>query len=442
MRNLRRFVSGLFMALALTAISLSVHARLPGDDPDSGLEALDFIVAVVNDDVILASELKDHLRTVIGDLRRRGAQIPAPQVLHKQVLDRVVLTRLQLQEAETSGIRLDDDTLNRAVRNIAQENGLNLAEFRTALQKEGFSFASFREQIRDQLIISRLRQRKVNNRVAVTSQEVDAFLASQESAGNNFREFHIGHILISLPSPASPDQIAEARQKADALVTSLRAGGDFSQAAIENSSSQQALEGGDLGWRPAAEIPVVLAERATALKDGEISDAFRSPAGYHIVKMFESRSTQSMMIEQIHGRHILIKTNTVITDQEARRRLGVLRERVENGEDFAILARSNSDDTGSAAKGGDLGWVSPGEMVENFEKILFALPNGEISEPFQSEFGWHIAQALERRQHNAALDMIRNKAAEHLRKRKTEEELEQWLRSLRDDAYIDYRLDR
>lgn len=430
------------MALALTATSLSVHARLPGDDPDSGLEALDFIVAVVNDDVVLASELKDHLRTVIGDLRRRGAQIPAPQVLHKQVLDRVVLTRLQLQEAEKSGIRLDDDTLNRAVRNIAKENGLNLAEFRTALQKEGFSFASFREQIRDQLIISRLRQRKVNNRVAVTSQEVDAFLASQESAGNNFREFHIGHILISLPSPASPDQIAEARQKADALVTSLRAGGDFSQAAIENSSGQQALEGGDLGWRPAAEIPVVLAERATALKDGEVSDAFRSPAGYHIVKMFESRSTQSMMIEQIHGRHILIKTNTVITDQEAWRRLNVLRERIVNGEDFATLARSNSDDTGSAAKGGDLGWVSPGEMVEVFEKTLFGLPDGGISEPFQSEFGWHIAQTLERRQHNAALDVIRNKAAEHLRKRKTEEELEQWLRSLRDDAYIDYRLDR
>lgn len=432
----------LLLAATLAMLTLTAQARLPGDDPNSGLEGLDFIVAVVNDDVILASELKDHLRTVIEELKRKGARIPPPAVLHKQVLDRVILTRLQLQAAESSGIRLDDDTLNRAVRNIASENGLNLAEFRNALQKEGFSFASFRDQIRDQLIISRLRQRKVNNRVAITAQEVDAFLDNQEAAGNTLREYHVGHILIGLPSPASPEQVAEARDKADSLLASLKNGADFAQAAIENSAGQQALEGGDLGWRPLAEIPVVLAEHVARLKDGEVSDAFRSPAGYHIVKLFESRSTQNLMVEQVHGRHILIKTNTVITDQEAMRRLDVLRERILNGEDFETLARSNSDDTSSAARGGDLGWVSPGEMVPNFEKTLFSLANGEISEPFRSEFGWHIAQAIERREHNAALDMMRNKAAEHLRKRKTEEELEQWLRQLRDDAYIEYRLDR
>ncbi len=429
--------------LLLISFSLFSHssvAGLPGDDPNSGLQALNFIVAVVNDDVILANDLKEQLLTTVNDLRARNVRLPPAQILQKQVLDRLILTKLQIQDAERSGIRIDDDSLNRAIRNIARNNKLTLANFRATLEREGYVFASFRKQIRQQLVISRLRQRKVNNRVSITPQEVDAYLISQTAQGNSQLQFHLSHILLALPTDAAPENIIKTREQAQTLVEELRNGRDFAQAATALSAGNKALEGGDLGWREAAKIPSLFSERVQSMKPGEISDAIRSPAGFHIIKLNASRANEVHMIEQVKGRHILIKTNEIVSDQEARRRLNTIRDRLLAGEDFGTLARSNSDDTGSAANGGDLGWVSPGEMVPQFEKVLFSLPIGDISTPFQSAFGWHIAQAVEKRQHNAAEEDIRNKAAKAIRERKIEEELELYLRRLKDSAFIDYRL--
>lgn len=433
-----------FLKLALTALLLSASSTvfsLPGDDPRSNLEPLNFIVAVVNDDVIMASELKAEIQTVVDELRAKGGRIPPAKILNKQVLDRVILTKLQLQEAEAAGIRVDDDTLNRAVRNIARKNGLSLAQFRQALVKEGFSFASFREQIRNQLVVNQLRKRQVDSRVTVSPQEVDAYLANAAAQGKDQREFKLAHIQINVPSNASSAQVRQARELANSVVSKARAGENFADLAAQYSAGRRALEGGGLGWRKISQLPELFSDVVPGLEKNEITDPIRSPVGFHILKLLDSRSSEVHLIEQVKARHILIKPNEVITASEAKRRLSVLRGRLQSGDDFATLARANSDDTGSAVKGGELGWLSPGETVPAFEKTLFKLPIGEISEPFESVFGWHIAQVLERRKHDASAEVKRGGAASEIRKRKKEEQLELWLRQLRDNAYVDYRIE-
>lgn len=424
----------------LLLVSSGIHA-LPGDSANSGLKPLNFIVAVVNDDVILASELKSEIQSVVEELRANGSRIPPANILNKQVLDRTILTKLQLQEANAAGIRVDDDTLNRAVRNIARKNGLSLAQFRQTLLKEGFDFSSFREQIRKQLVINQLRQRQVESRVSVSPQEVDAYLSNAAAQGKDQREFHLAHIQINVPSNASSDQVRKARELANTVVSKARSGEDFAALAAQYSSGRRSLEGGDLGWRKISQLPSLFNEKVPGLKKGQITDPVRSPIGYHILKLLDSRSSEVHMVQQVKARHILIKPNEVITEPEARRRLAVLRERLLAGDDFATLARANSDDTGSAVKGGELGWLSPGETVPAFEKILFSLGVNEISEPFKSVFGWHIAQVLDHRKHDASTEVKRSEAASEIRKRKKEEQLELWLRQLRDNAFIEYRID-
>ena len=419
----------------LTGLVLLLSANLPL------AETLNRVVALVNDDVILESELSSRETMIVDQLRQQQAQLPSRPSLRKQVLDRLVLENLQLQLAERSGIRVDDETLNSNLRNLAKQNGMTLTEFREVLEKDGFDYAAFREEFRDQIIMNRVRQEMVDKRVQVTEQEVDQLLASAASFNDQDREYRLAHILVSVPEAASPEQVQAARKRAEDILSRLSAGADFEQIAIAESDGQQALSGGDLGWRKTGQLPSFFTNVVGQLERGQVSELIRSPSGFHIVKIMDIRGEERHLIKQTHARHILLRTDALVSEAEADNRLRQLRERIEQGEDFATLARSHSQDPGSASEGGDLGWVTPGEMVPEFEQVMDQLGNGQISEPVQSRFGWHLIQVLARREHDDTAEFRRNRARESIRQRKTDEELEIWLRRLRDESYVEYIVD-
>lgn len=411
-------------------------------DAESGdVAEIDRIVAVVDDSVILQSELDEMLITIKRQMSQQDTQLPPDEVLRKQVLERLIMMRLQLLYAERTGVRVDDEKLNAALNTIAQQNKMPLNDFRLALEKEGFNFAHFRENIRNQIIITQLQQRQVNSLVTVSDQEVENFLANEKLQGSVADEYHLAHILIGLPEGATPDKIQAARSKAQRILDDLRRGADFQKMAVSLSEGQQALEGGDLGWRTTAQIPSLFVDIVTAMKPGDVSDLVRSPSGFHIIKLLEHRGMDKHSVKQTHVRHILIRTNDLIGDDEARARLEQLKQRIEGGDDFAALARAHSDDAASAVKGGDLGWVNPGDLDPQFEEVMDGLAPGKLSDPFRTQFGWHLVRVQERRQHDDTADFRRNMAREMIRKRKAEEEIEIWLRRLRDEAYVEYRLD-
>lgn len=432
-------ITRLASTLLLVFAALLANAQTtPSTGPDTPVP-LDRIVAVVNNDVILKSELDDFLRSVKARLRSQHTALPPDSVLEKQALDRLIMDRLQLQMAEQTGIRVDDETLNRAIQDIAKRNQLSMEQFRETLASEGYSFAKFRENIRDQIMITRLQQRNVDNHVQVSEQEVDNFLSNPQNRADD-RLYEIQHILVSVPDAASPEQIQAARLKADGILTKLRGGADFGETAVSMSDGQRALQGGMLGWFPAGQVPTLFLHSIQNMKPGDISDIIRSPSGFHILKLVAVKGAQKHVIEQTHARHILIRTNEVVSDNDARSRLEQLRQRILGGDSFAELARSHSDDTVSARKGGDLGWVNPGETVPEFQREMDKLAPGQISEPFKTPFGWHIVQVIARRQYDDTQQYKRAKAREAIRARKQREALELWLRRLRDEAYIEYRL--
>ncbi len=425
----------IFLSL-LSLIPLTVVAQ------QGNIEELDRIVALVNDDVIVKTELDHRMRTVAAQLRQNQTQAPPIDVLEKQVLERLVLSRLQLQLAERTGVRVDDKVLNGAMRQIAQQNKLTLSEFRTILQAEGYDFASFREEIRAELTISRLRERQVNQRIQVTDREVNDFLATAAQQQTPDDQFRLGHIIIALPEAPAPEDIAAARLRAEELVQELRQGANFGQMAVAVSDGQQGLEGGDLGWRKMNQLPTLFADLVVGMRAGDISDPIRSPSGFHIIKLMEVQRGQVRMVTQTHARHILIRPDEITSEQDARIRLQQLKERIQNGEDFGELARSHSDDGGSAVKGGDLGWVSGADVVPQFRAAMDKLQPNEISDPFQSDFGWHITQVLDRRQYDGTEEIRRTQAKNLIRERKIEDEVQAWARRLRDEAYVEYRLDQ
>ncbi|WP_297527728.1 peptidylprolyl isomerase [Thiohalobacter sp.] len=402
---------------------------------------LNRIVAVVNDDVILVSELEDRLRLVKKQLAARKAELPDDDTLRRQVLDRLILERLQLQLADQNNIRVDDETLNASLRNIARENGMTLTEFRKVLERDGQNWARFREDLRNQIRINRLRQQMVGNRINVTDQEIDNLLASQSAWGDQGRQYRLGHILIATPEGASPEQIAETRREAEKVLAELRAGADFARTAIAYSDDRNALEGGDLGWRKAAQLPSLFADVVRKLKPGEVSDLIRSPSGFHIIKLIDIRGDERKVVTQTRVRHILLRPDALQSRDEVLTRLQQLRERIIGGEDFATLARANSQDKLSASRGGDLDWVNPGELVPRFEDAMNRLQPGEISQPVETRFGWHLIQVLDRRTHDNTEDFRRAQARDFIHRRKMDEELELWLRRLRDEAYVEIRLD-
>ncbi|HEY9198489.1 MAG TPA: peptidylprolyl isomerase, partial [Gammaproteobacteria bacterium] len=405
----------------------------------AGSESLNRIVAVVNDDVVLESELEAKLGIVREQLRSQNTELPPDEVLRKQVLERVIVDKLQTQLAVANNIQIDDETLNSNLRNIAEQNGMDLEQFRATLEGEGHSFAAFREEIRNQIVIARLHQQMVGNRINVSEQEIDNQLANAKASGGDEKEYHLSHILIPLPEGAGPDDIQAAQAKAEQLVAKLRGGADFAATAVSESAGQTALQGGDLGWRSAAQLPTLLAEAVRGLAPGEITDPLRAAGGFHIVRLNELRGDGRHVVTQTHARHILLSADELLPEADLQNRLEQLRERILGGEDFAALARSHSKDKVSASKGGDLGWVNPGDLVPQFEEAMNRLKINEVSAPVESRFGWHIIQVLDRREHDSTDEFKRNKVREQIRKRKTDEELALWLRRLRDEAYVEYR---
>jgi peptidyl-prolyl cis-trans isomerase SurA len=402
---------------------------------------LNRIVATVNDDVIMQSELNSRMKVVMAQLEQQHAQLPAEAALKKQVLDRLIIENLQLQMAEKGGIRIDDATLNKNLQNMAGQNNMTLDEFRQVLEKEGYDYVAFREQFRNQLTINRVRQQMVDSRVEVTEQEVDHLLDTAASFKDQNREYHLAHILVSVPEAASPEQVQAARKRVDDILERLKAGADFSKTAIAESDGQQALEGGDLGWRKTGQLPSFFTDVVGQLRKGQISDPIRTPSGFHLIKIVDIRGDDRHIIEQTHARHILLRPDALTSEEDVKVRIQQLRDRIIQGEDFAKLARSNSQDPGSGSKGGDLGWVTPGQMVPEFEKAMNELKVGEVSEPVKTRFGWHLIQVLDRREQDNTDEYRRTRARESIRQRKTDEELEIWLRRLRDESYVEYHLD-
>ena len=423
-------------ALALVLIA---GVFLPGANP--GAQDLDRIVAIINDDVIMRSELAVKIQSVSAQMQEQNIPLPPQSILERQVLDRLIMTKLQIQMAQNTGIRVDDETLNRTISNIAAGNEMSLNEFREILEGDGYGYETFRKDIRDEILISRLQQRQVDNRIIVTDREIDNFLSNQEHQGETDIEFHIAHILVAIPEGGSTRQVTKARETADQVLSELQAGAEFSSMAATYSDGQQALDGGDLGWRKAGQVPTLFADFISDMEIGGLSDIIKSPSGYHIIKLLDKRSSEQVVVTQTKARHILIRPDELTTADDALRRLQQLRMRIDGGDDFAELAKAHSADTMSAAEGGDLGWVNPGDLVPEFESAMNSLEPGVTSLPFRTQFGFHIVQVLDRREHDSTEDIKRARAREVIRRRKLDEARTDWLRQMRDEAYVEYRLD-
>ncbi len=424
------------LCLAALLLGATVQAQTP-----KAIVA-DRIVAVVNDEAITLNELRARLAVVERQLRSQGTSLPPRNVLEKQLLERMIIDRLQLQFAKETSTHVDDGQLDAALRRIAENNHMNLPEFRAALEKDGITWAKFREEIREEMTIARLREREVDNRITISEGEIDNFLASPESATGANEELNLAHILLRVPEQASPDQLLRIRSRAEQALLQVRRGDDFAKVAASFSDAPDALSGGSIGLRPVSRLPGLYAEAAQKLAPGEVSGILRSPAGFHIIKLIDRRggAVSAQSVRQTHARHILIKVNDLVPEAEAKRKLEALKERLDNGADFAELAKLNSNDL-SASKGGDLGWLYPGDTVPDFEKAMDALKVNEISQPVRSQFGWHLIQVIGRRVGDASQERQRQLARQTLRERKSDEAYQEWLRQMRDGAYVEYRLE-
>ncbi|MFU8789752.1 MAG: peptidylprolyl isomerase [Methylobacter sp.] len=405
-------------------------------------EVLDSIIAVVEDDVILERELQKEVAAIEQRIQQSNTAVPPAYILRKQVLEKMIIDKLQRQLAEKAGITVSEEMLNNSAADIARRNNMDMAEFRVELQGQGISYQSFLDNMRNEIVINQLRSREIGGRIRVTDREVEHYLETQGKIGEESMQYHLGHILIAVREGASSAEIQKAMAKAEELVGKLRAGQDFNQTAVSESGDANALKGGDLGWRPLSEIPTLFVNEIRNMRQGEVSEPIRSPSGFHIIKMLELKGAGSHTITKTKVRHILVKTNELVDDAEARKRLLALRNRIVSGDDFAALARSHSDDKGSAIKGGSLDWVGPGDLVKPFEEAMTKLGVNELSEPVQSQFGWHLIQVLGREQKDDSDEFKKNQVREAIRKRKIEEETELWMRRLRDEAFVEIYQDR
>ena len=423
-------------ALAFGAGSLPAQTAAPNP-----IVLVDHIVAVVNSEVITGREVAARVKAVTQQLGQQGTQMPAQDVLQKQVLERMIVDRLQLQLAQETALRVDDLQLDRTVARVAEGNKMSLSEFRRALERDGVQFDKFREEVRNEIMLSRLREREVDARIAVSDNEIDFFLSQQDASQSSATDYNLGHILLRLPEQASPEQVEKQRARAEQVQQQLREGADFAKLAVSFSDAPDALQGGAMGWRERDRLPELFAQAVEGLKPGEVSGIVRSPAGFHVIKLVDRRGGGvAALVEQTHARHILVKTSEIVSEADAKRKLNNLRERIVGGADFGELAKLNSDD-GSSIKGGDLGWIYPGDTVPEFERMMAGLKAGQLSEPFASPFGWHLVQVLERRKTDVSGERKRQEARLILRERKADEAYQEWLRQLRDRAFVEYRLD-
>ncbi len=424
------------MALLICGFALSLQAQA------QPVRMVDRIVAVVNKEVVTASELRERVELAARELARQRTPLPERALLERQVLERLIIDKAQLQLAAEGGVRVDELQLDRSIARIAESNKLTLAAFRKALEDDGVSMARFRDEVRQQIVMQRLREREVDDRIEVSETEIDLYLGEQKAGRGERAEYNIAQVLVRLPDQASPERIAQARARAEKVLAEARAGADFAALAASYSDAGDALQGGQMGWRASDRLPDLIAGALRTLKPGEVTEVLRSPAGFHVLKLVDRRGAGAdQVMAQTHLRHILVKTSEVVSETDARRRLADLRERiVTGGADFAALARLHSADA-SAARGGDLGWVFPGDTVPDFERAMDALKPGEVSQPTKSPFGWHLIQVLERRTGSLPPERQRLIARQALRERKSEEAYQEWLRQLRDRTYVEIRLE-
>jgi peptidyl-prolyl cis-trans isomerase SurA len=424
-------------------ILLAVLAAAPLAAPAQGTAVVDRIVAVVNKEVITLSELNDAIGGAERELRRRGTAPPERAVLERQMLERLILDRAQSQMARDTGIRVDELQLDRAVQRIAQSNNMPLADFRTALERDGLAYETFRKEVRDQISLSRLREREVDDKIQVSDSEIDLFLEATKQAPPERIEYNLAHVLVRVPEQANPERIETARVRAERVRADAAGGADFAKLAASFSDAPDALRGGALGWRSQDRLPELFANALQKMQPGEPSPVLRSPAGFHILKLLDRRvaGISDAPVSQTRLRHILIRTSETVSEGEARRRLSDLRARILSGAaDFAEMARANSDDA-TAARGGELDWIYPGDTVPEFERAFQDLKVGEISEPVRTPFGYHIIQVLARRSADMSPERKRLQARQVLRERKSDEEFQEWLRQLRDKTYVEVRLE-
>jgi peptidyl-prolyl cis-trans isomerase SurA len=421
----------------IVPLLLGSHLSMPAAMAET--EVLDYIVAIVNEDVIVNSALQEEVHNILDEWRQKTDRLPPQEDLEKQVLELLIMNTLRLQLAKRTGIQVEDSFLNEKLRSIAEKEHKDLQTFRNDLEKQGYNYEREREKIRDRMIMERLRMRQVVSRISVTEREIDNFLANQIQQGTVSNEYHLWHILIATPEAPSPEDIEAKKQHANNVLIELKEGADFQAMAVKVSNSRQAIEGGDLGWRAAGELPTLFNRIVNNMAIGEIKGPIRDPSGFHIIKLVDKRGSESTIVTQTKVRHILIKTNELFNDFEAKSRLVELKFRIEQGDDFVQLARAYSEDSRTTANGGLFDWLNPGDLVPEFEKVMNNLSEKKVSEPFKSRYGWHIMQVLERRQHDNTEQAIRTLAEEQIRRRKIEEESESWIRQLRDEAYVEVR---
>lgn len=403
---------------------------------------LDRVVAVVDDDMILQSELNERIRYITTDFNKRGATLPPKNILQQQVLERLIQENLQLQLAKRGGLNIDEASLNQTMERIAQQNHLSLPEFQQKIESSGDSYTFVREQVRRELLISQVRQQIVGRRIKVSDQDVKNFLASDEGKSTVTQEFRLSHILLAAPSHANKDDLAKLEQTAQEWVAKLRNGADFAEVAARISQGENALEGGDIGWRKPTQLPTIFAEQVSKMKKGQVADPIRSASGFHIIKLTDVRGGDVLMVQQTKIRHILLKANEIRSEADAKAQINGLREQIISGKKtFAELARTYSDDPSSANNGGELDWTDPGVFVPEFEKVMNSTEIGKVSQPFLTQYGWHILEVLGRRNQDQGPSFRENQARQALQKRRYDEELERWLREIRQEAYVDIRLD-
>ncbi|HBA09909.1 MULTISPECIES: peptidylprolyl isomerase [Methylotenera] len=429
---LRNFIKISF----LIALSFNQYSALAAD-----VVKMDRIVAVVDQTVITEQELESRITSLSAQLRKQGTELPEESILRKQILERLISDALQLQYAAQTGIKVDDIQLDKTIERIAEQNKMTIREFHDALNQDGISIRKFRADIRNEIIIARLREREVESRVNVSESEIDNYLTTQASSNQNQDEYDISHILIRVPEDAAPEDVQKAKTKVDEALAALDAGTNFAKVSASFSDAPNALEGGNIGWKSGSQVPTLFLDALKTMQKGDVSTALRSPNGFHILKVNDKRGGSSpLIIEQTHARHILIKLSEIMSEKDAKQKIDGIKERLDNGEKFEILARQFSED-GTASNGGDLGWVNPGDTVPQFEKAMNTLKQDEISEPVLSPFGWHVIQVIERRKQDMSKEAARLKARQEIRTRKADEAYQDWVRELRDRAFVELRLE-
>ena len=429
-QNPTKFITTLLICITLLALAVAVNAKL-----------LDRIVAVVENDVIMESEVRERVNVLIKQFEKNPEALPPQNILIEQVLQRLIVERLQLQLAEQRGIQIDELTLDQTMRNLAKRNRMTLEQFRQVLVQQGLDYAAYREQVRNEMILDQLRQRTINDNIQVSESEIEELVKkSDKDLLKKEYEYHIAHILIAVPENPKPGQLERSQHRASLVFDRAKAGNNFAKLAIAASDAQDALQGGDLGWRNLAQLPEVFLQQIEGMEAGDVSQIGQSAAGFHIFKVLDRRAIENTMVDQVLVRHILVRTNALVTDEAAERKLSELKRRIEQGDDFDDLAKAHSDDPGSAVSGGKMDWTVSSNFVPKFKEVVDTLETNKICEPFQSRFGWHIVEVLDKRRHDNSQDAMRVEAREQIRQRKIEEETELWLRQLRDESYIENRL--